>query len=60
MKSEKKYNNSDVVREVSEKVLSSEKREDLWAIILAVIIMLCSIAAPDLVHNLFKKGLFFF
>ena len=40
--------------------LSSEKREDLWAIILAVAVMLCCMAAPDFVHDLFKKGLFLF
>jgi len=38
--------------------LSSEKREDIWAIILALAVLLFSILAPDLVHDLFKKYLF--
>ncbi len=38
--------------------LSSEKREDVWAIILALIVLLFSIIAPDLVHDIFKKYLF--
>jgi hypothetical protein len=57
---QEKHDNGEVLRTTSDKVLSSEKREDIWAIILAVAVMLCSMAAPDLVHDLFKKGLFLF
>ncbi|GEM_PF-6742547 len=38
--------------------LSSEKREDIWAIILALLVLLFSVFAPDLVHDIFKKYLF--
>ncbi len=38
--------------------LSSEKREDIWAIILALAVLIFSIIAPDLVHDIFKKYLF--
>ncbi len=42
------------------KGLSSAKREDIWALIVAGIVMIASITAPDGVHSLFKKVLFFF
>ncbi len=38
--------------------LSSEKREDLWAILLALAVLIFSIMAPDVVHDIFKKYLF--
>lgn len=40
--------------------LSSSKREDIWALIIAGIVMLASIAAPDAVYNFFKKMLYLF
>ena len=40
--------------------LSSAKREDIWALIIAGIVMLLSIAAPEGVYNLFKKVLYIF
>ncbi len=40
--------------------LSSAKREDIWALIIAGIVMLVSIAAPETVYNLFKKVLYIF
>lgn len=40
--------------------LSSAKREDIWALIIAGVVMLLSIAAPDAVHNLFKNVLYLF
>ena len=43
-----------------EKGLSSAKREDIWALIIAGIVMLLSIAAPEAVYNLFKKVLYIF
>jgi len=49
-----------VLKETSAKVLSSEKREDIWAIIIAgVVLVLCSIS-PDAVYTFFKKSLFLF
>ncbi len=40
--------------------LSSAKREDIWALIIAGIVMLISIAAPEAVHNFFKNVLYIF
>ena len=40
--------------------LSSAKREDIWALIIAGIVMLASIAAPDTVYDFFKKVLYIF
>ena len=40
--------------------LSSSKREDIWALIIAGIVMLVSIAAPEAVYNTFKKLLYIF
>ena len=42
------------------KGLSSAKREDIWALIIAAVVMLVSMAAPEWVYNFFKKYLFFF
>ncbi len=49
-----------VLENTSNRVLSSEKREDLWAIIIAAaVLVICSIA-PDAVYTFFKKSLFLF
>ena len=40
--------------------LSSEKREDIWALIIASVIMLISFVAPESVHHFFKEALFLF
>lgn len=40
--------------------LSSAKREDIWALVIAGIVMLASIAAPDAVYSFFKKILYVF
>jgi hypothetical protein len=40
--------------------LSSEKREDIWSILLAVAVLLASMAAPEQVYHLFKKALYLF
>lgn len=40
--------------------LSSEKREDLWSILLAAAVLLLSMAAPEAVHNFFKNALYLF
>ena len=53
-------NTEKVLKDTSKRVLSSEKREDLWAIIIAgVILLLCSIS-PDAIHTFFKKTLYLF
>ncbi len=38
--------------------LTPEKREDLWAIIIAMLVLLASVAAPEAVHNFFKNLLY--
>jgi len=40
--------------------LSSAKREDIWALIIAGIVMLVSIAAPEAVYDFFKKVIYIF
>lgn len=40
--------------------LSSAKREDIWALIIAAVVMALSVAAPEAIHTFFKKTLFFF
>lgn len=44
----------------AESGLTSERREDYWAIILATVVLIVSIAAPEAVHTFFKKILFIF
>ncbi len=39
--------------------LSSAKREDIWALLIAFAVFLVSAAAPETVYNLFKKLLYF-
>ena len=45
---------------VAEEVLSSEKREDIWAIIIAMLTLILSVAFPEQIYNFFKKVLYFF
>jgi hypothetical protein len=40
--------------------LSSAKREDIWALVIAGTVMLIAIAAPEAVHDFFKNVLFIF
>jgi len=40
--------------------ISSSKREDIWALIIATLILLASLAAPEAVHEFFKKTLYLF
>ena len=40
--------------------LSSAKREDIWALIIAGVVLLISFASPEGVYRLFKEGLFLF
>lgn len=48
------------VEYTAEDVFSSEKREDIWAIIIVVVIFLLSIAFPAQVHHFFSKVLYLF
>ncbi len=45
---------------VAEEVFSSEKREDIWAIIIAIGIFLLSVAFPGQVYHFFNKVLYLF
>ncbi len=45
---------------VAGEVFSSEKREDIWAIIIASGILLLSVAFPDQVYHFFNKVLYLF
>ena len=40
--------------------LSSEKREDIWALIIASVVMLIAFAAPEGVYRFFTEILFLF
>ena len=40
--------------------LSSEKREDIWALVIAGVVMLISFMAPEGVYRFFKEVLFLF
>ena len=48
------------VQDVSEKAFSSEKREDIWALIIAAGILLLSVAFPDQIHHFFSSMLYLF
>jgi hypothetical protein len=45
---------------VVQEVFSSEKREDIWAIIIVIGIFLLSVAFPDQVYHFFNKVLYLF
>ena len=45
---------------MAEEVFSSEKREDIWAILIAVAILVLSLVFPEQIYHFFKDGLFFF
>ncbi len=47
-------------KDTSPKGLSSAKREDIWALIIAGAIMAISMITPEGVHHFFKKVLFLF
>ena len=38
--------------------LSSSKREDIWALIIAALVMIVSLAVPEGVYEFFKKILY--
>ena len=48
------------VEHVAEEVFTSEKREDIWAIIIVLVIFLLSIAFPAQLHHFFSKALYLF
>lgn len=48
------------VEHVAEEVFSSEKREDIWAIIIVVVVFLLCLAFPTQVYYFFTQVLFLF
>ena len=48
------------VEHVAEEVFSSEKREDIWAIVIVVAVFLFCVAFPAQVHHFFTQTLFLF
>lgn len=44
----------------SNDAFSSEKREDIWAILIATAVLLVSVAFPEALHRFFSKTLFLF
>ena len=49
-----------VVEHVAEEAMTSEKREDFWAIIIAAGILLFSVAFPTQIHTFFNRILYLF
>ena len=45
---------------MAEEVFSSEKREDIWAIIIAMGILILSVAFPDQIYHFFRQALYLF
>ena len=45
---------------VVDEVFSSEKREDSWAILIALGIFVVSLVFPEQIHNFFQNGLYLF
>ena len=45
---------------MAEEVFSSEQREDIWALIIAMGILILSVAFPDQIYHFFKNVLFLF
>ena len=48
------------VEHAAEEVFSSEKREDIWALIIAMGIFLLSVAFPGQIYHFFTKVLYLF
>lgn len=44
----------------AEESLSAERREDIWALLLAALVMLIAILAPEAVHAFFKEIIYVF
>jgi hypothetical protein len=45
---------------VTEEVYSSEQREDIWALIIAMGILTLSVAFPDQIYHFFRDVLYLF
>ena len=58
--SDKKQEQEPELERFAQEVFSSEKREDIWAIIIAMGVLVLSLAFPDQVYHFFKYGLYLF
>jgi hypothetical protein len=45
---------------IAEEIYSSEKREDIWALIIAMGILILSVAFPDQIYYFFRDALYLF
>lgn len=52
--------NQQVVEHVAEEAMSSEKREDIWALLIAMGILVLSVAFPAQIHQFFSQVLYLF
>jgi hypothetical protein len=50
----------DKLEHMAEEVFSSEKREDVWAIIIALLVLVFSMLFPEQIYTLFHDSLYFF
>lgn len=48
------------LQEAAEEAFSSEKREDIWALLIAVAILLLSVAFPEQIRHFFSSTLYLF
>lgn len=48
------------LREAAEEAFSSEKREDVWALLIAMAILLLSVAFPEQIRHFFSSTLYLF
>ena len=48
------------LHEGAEEAFSSEKREDIWALIIAMAILLLSVAFPEQIRHFFSTTLYLF
>ena len=48
------------LQEAAEEAFSSEKREDVWALLIAMAILLLSVAFPEQIRHFFSSTLYLF
>lgn len=48
------------LQEAAEKAFSSEKREDIWALLIAMAILVLSVAFPEQIRHFFSSTLYLF
>lgn len=48
------------LQEAAEEAFSSEKREDIWALLIALAILLLSVAFPEQIRHFFSSTLYLF